>query len=82
MEEIVNTYIALHNERASNFITPPDITLNVTSVYLVYRNPFGASPYDELYEGCLFYHYLPYVMVEWHDGDGLTTLSPLKDIST
>ncbi len=76
LEEIVSDFIADHNEYAASWHTPPNSTANITKVEIIYRNPFGANSYD-LYDGCLSYVYLPYVVIEWADGKGSTIVSPL-----
>ena len=76
LEEIVSSFITYYNEDAASWHTPPNSTVNITRVEIIYRNPHGASSYD-VYDDCLFYVYLPYVVIEWADGRGSTIVSPL-----
>lgn len=76
LEEIVSSFVADHNEYAVSWHTPPNSTVNITSVEIIYRNPFDVKSHD-LYDRCLSYVYMPYVVIEWADGKGSTIVSPL-----
>jgi len=76
LEEIVSSFITHYNEDAPSHYPPANSTVNVTRVGIIYRNPFLASSYD-VYVDCLFYVYMPYVLIEWADGRGHSILSPL-----
>ncbi len=76
LEEIVSSFVADHNEYVASWHAPPNSTVNITKVEIIYRNPFGKTSHD-LYDGCLSYVYMPYVRIEWADGKGYTIVSPL-----
>ena len=76
LEEIVSGFITHYNEDAPSHYPPANSTVNVTRVEIIYRNPFLASSYD-IYVDCLFYVYMPYVLIEWADGKGYSIVSPL-----
>jgi hypothetical protein len=76
LDDIVSSFVTYHNEDATSWHTPPNSTVNITKVEIIYRNPYGRNSYD-LYDDCLFYVYMPFVVIEWADGKGSTMVSPL-----
>ena len=76
LEEIVSIFVTNHNEDAATWHTPPNSTVNISRVEMFYRNPLDGNSYD-VYDDCLFYVYMPYVLIEWADGKGNSIVSPL-----
>ena len=76
LEDIVSGFITHYNEDAPSHYPPANSTVNVTRVEVFYRTPFEASSY-KIYDDCLFYVYMPFVIIEWADGQGQSVVSPL-----